>query len=39
MVFDTLYGMDAQFRITPQMAEGHAVEEDGKRWTITLRAG
>jgi len=39
MVFDTLYGMDAQFRITPQMAEGHVVEEDGRRWTITLRPG
>ena len=39
MVFDTLYGMDAQFRITPQMVEGHVVEEDGKRWTITLRSG
>ncbi|TDH64466.1 ABC transporter substrate-binding protein [Dankookia rubra] len=39
MVFDTLYGMDAQFRITPQMAEGHVVEEEGRRWTITLRSG
>lgn len=39
MVFDTLYGMDAEFRITPQMAEGHAVEEEGRRWTVTLRPG
>ncbi|NOG69614.1 ABC transporter substrate-binding protein [Roseicella sp. DB1501] len=39
MVFDTLYGMDAEFRVTPQMAEGHVVEEDGLRWTITLRPG
>ncbi|TCZ57958.1 ABC transporter substrate-binding protein [Roseicella aquatilis] len=39
LVFDTLYGMDAEFRVTPQMAAGHAVEEDGRRWTITLRPG
>jgi len=39
MVFDTLYGMDGEFRTQPQMAEGHAVEEEGKRWTIRLRPG
>ncbi|GGC44919.1 substrate-binding protein [Siccirubricoccus deserti] len=39
MVFDTLYGMDADFRIQPQMAGGHRIEEDGRRWTITLRPG
>ncbi|HZF77374.1 MAG TPA: ABC transporter substrate-binding protein [Acetobacteraceae bacterium] len=39
MVYDTLYGMDAAFRAQPQMAEGHAVEEDGRRVTITLRQG
>ncbi|MDO9708247.1 ABC transporter substrate-binding protein [Paracraurococcus lichenis] len=39
LVFDTLYGMDAEFRSTPQMAEGHVVEEDGRRWTVTLRPG
>jgi peptide/nickel transport system substrate-binding protein len=39
MVFDTLYGMDAQFRPQPQMAEGHVVEQDGRRVTITLRSG
>ncbi|WP_237182671.1 ABC transporter substrate-binding protein [Roseomonas marmotae] len=37
MVFDTLYGMDAQFRIQPQMVEGQRVEEDGRRWTLMLR--
>ena len=37
MIYDTLYGMTADFRATPQMAEGHVVEEDGKRVTITLR--
>lgn len=39
MVFDTLYGTDAEFRAQPQMAEGHVVEEDGRRVTITLRQG
>ena len=39
MVFDTLYATDAQLRPQPQMAEGHQVDDDGKRWTITLRDG
>nr|WP_201451987.1 ABC transporter substrate-binding protein [Rhodovarius lipocyclicus] len=39
MVFDTLYGMDSQFNVHPQMASGHSVEDDGKRVTITLRPG
>ncbi|MBL6079143.1 ABC transporter substrate-binding protein [Belnapia sp. T18] len=38
-VFDTLYGTDAGYRIQPQMVEGHVVEEDGRRWTLTLREG
>ena len=37
LVFDTLYGLDKSYRATPQMLEGHAVEEDGKSWTLTLR--
>jgi peptide/nickel transport system substrate-binding protein len=39
MVFDTLYGLDAQLRPSPQMAAGHVIDDDGKRWTITLRDG
>lgn len=39
MVFDTLYGMDASFGATPQMVDGHRVEEDGRLWTLTLRDG
>ncbi|MBP0445369.1 ABC transporter substrate-binding protein [Roseomonas sp. SSH11] len=39
MVFDTLYGVDENFAAHPQMAEGHKVEDDGKRWTIRLREG
>jgi peptide/nickel transport system substrate-binding protein len=39
MVYDMLYGMDATFQPQPQMAEGHVVEQDGRRVTITLRSG
>ena len=39
LVFDMLYGYDAQFRVQPQMAEGHTVEDDGRTWNITLRPG
>lgn len=39
LVFDTLYGLDSQLRPQPQMAAGHVVEEDGRRWTISLREG
>jgi len=39
MVFDQLYGADANLRAQPQMAEGHVVEDDGRRWTIRLRDG
>ena len=37
LVFDTLYGIDENFDVQPQMAAGQTVEDDGKRWTITLR--
>ncbi len=39
MVFDTLYGMDEQFRAQPQMVAGHVVEDDGLLWRLTLREG
>ena len=39
MVFDTLYGTDSNLEPKPQMAEGHTVEDNGKRWTIKLRDG
>lgn len=38
-VFDTLFAMDGQGRIQPQMAEGHTVSADRLTWTITLRPG
>lgn len=39
MVFDTLYGTDLAGQAQPQMAEGHVVEDDGKRVRIRLREG
>ena len=38
-IYDTLYGTDAQFRIQPQMAEGHEISADRLTWTIRLREG
>jgi peptide/nickel transport system substrate-binding protein len=37
LVFDTLFGLDSDFRAQPQMAEGAATEDSGKTWRITLR--
>jgi peptide/nickel transport system substrate-binding protein len=39
MVFDTLFGQDAQYRPSPQMLEGFTTENDGRLWTLTLRDG
>jgi peptide/nickel transport system substrate-binding protein len=39
MVFDQLYGMDASYRIQPQMVAGHTIENDGRLWKLTLRDG
>lgn len=39
MVFDTLYGSDANFNPSPQMLSGHTIENDGKLWNLTLRPG
>lgn len=39
MVYETLYGWDQHLRAHPQMVAGHVVEDDGKRWTMTLRDG
>ncbi|HLJ05145.1 MAG TPA: ABC transporter substrate-binding protein [Acetobacteraceae bacterium] len=37
LVFDTLFGTDANFRAQPQMAEGASTEDSGKTWRIKLR--
>jgi peptide/nickel transport system substrate-binding protein len=39
LVFETLYGLDAQLLPHPQMVEGHTVSDDGRRWTMKLRDG
>ena len=39
LVYDTLYGIDSTLTPRPQMAAGHSVDADGKRWTIRLRDG
>ena len=39
MCWDTLYGLDETFGVSPQLAAGHVVEDDGRRWTFTLREG
>jgi peptide/nickel transport system substrate-binding protein len=37
LVFDTLFGVDSNFKSAPQMAEGAVSENDGRLWRITLR--
>ena len=39
LVFDTLYGIDTEWKAEPQMIAGHTVEEDGLTWTLKLRDG
>lgn len=39
LVYDTLYGLNAGYQPQPQMVQGHRIEDDGKRWTLTLRDG
>ena len=37
LVFDTLYGINTEWKAQPQMVEGQTVEEDGLTWTLKLR--
>ena len=39
MVYDTLFAMDANGQIQPQMAEKYTVSDDKLTWTFTLRDG
>ena len=39
LVYDTLYGLDAQLNPKPQMVDGHVIDQDGLRWTMKLRDG
>ena len=38
-IFVSLYSLDEHFQPRPQMAAGHTIEDDGKRWVIRLRDG
>ena len=39
MVYDTLFGMDAQGEIKPQMVDAYKLSDDKLTWTMTLRDG
>src|SRR6266496_419264 len=39
LVFDTLYGLDTEWKVQPQMVEGHEVAADRLTWTLKLRDG
>ena len=39
MVYDTLFALDADFNVQPQMAESYEVSDDGTVYTIKLRPG
>lgn len=39
LVWDTLYGLDADYVARPQMVAGHRMEDDGRTWVLTLRDG
>jgi peptide/nickel transport system substrate-binding protein len=39
MVYDTLFGTDADVAIKPQMVDTYAATDHGRRWSFTLRDG
>jgi peptide/nickel transport system substrate-binding protein len=39
MVYETLYARDLSYTPRPLMVAGHVIEDDGKRWIMTLRDG
>ena len=39
MTCDQLYGLDESYTPQPQMASGHELSDDKRRWRITLRDG
>src|SRR5690606_29103832 len=39
LVFGTLFALDENLEVQPQMAEGYEVSDDGLTWTFTLREG
>jgi peptide/nickel transport system substrate-binding protein len=39
MIFDTLYGTDSAYRVSPQMVAGDTTDDDGRTCTLALRDG
>lgn len=39
LIYDTLFALDADYQVQPQMAEGYTLSEDKLTYTITLRDG
>ncbi|MFQ5984329.1 MAG: ABC transporter substrate-binding protein [Alphaproteobacteria bacterium] len=39
MVYDTLFGLDADFNVQPQMVDTYSISEDALVYTFTLRDG
>jgi peptide/nickel transport system substrate-binding protein len=39
MVFDTLFGMDGSYKVSPQMLDAATTEDGGKSWSLVLRPG
>lgn len=39
MIYDTLFGMDSNYKMQPQMLDRVETEDDGKRWKLRLREG
>src|SRR5699024_9549868 len=39
MIYDTLFGMDSEFNVRPQMVGDWSVSEDKETYTFTLRDG
>jgi peptide/nickel transport system substrate-binding protein len=39
LIYDTLFGMDVNGRVMPQMVDTYQVSADKKTWTFTLRDG
>ena len=39
MIFDTLFALDADLKIRPQMVDKYTVSKDSMKWSFTLRDG
>ncbi|GAP36649.1 ABC transporter substrate-binding protein [Piscinibacter sakaiensis] len=39
MIYDTLFALDAEQKVQPQMVDRYQVSPDGKTWRFTLRPG